>query len=166
MYELSLTAFVEDGDFHATCAVLGGLCGMPSWESVARVLYFQGPPQPVGMANHKSLDKPLRKDTTFLLRDLHQNLSRQPYLLQARYDVVKDRDMGDSAAPADLDSVPGMLRWTDFPDPPQGRPHITQRKKVEIWEQRHLMSLLNDNRYMYDESITSGLSLSIHTNLA
>lgn len=147
MYELFLTALVEDSDFKAACSILSGLCGMPPWESVARVLYFQGPPKPSGLPNHSNLDKPIRKDSAYLLKELHQSLSRQSFILQVRYDVSKDRDMGPSAPPADLDSTPGMLRWTDFPDPPHGRPHITQRKKIELWEQKKLPSFMNDNRF-------------------
>ncbi|KAF4122021.1 Med18 protein [Geosmithia morbida] len=147
MYELFLTALVEADDFNAACSVLGGLCGMPPWESVMRVLYFQAPPQPPGFANHSSLDKPIRKDTAFLLKELHQNLSRLPFILQTRYEVDKDRAMGESAAPADLNSLPGMLRWTNLPDPPQGRPHLTQRKMVEVWEQKNLQTLMSDNNY-------------------
>jgi mediator of RNA polymerase II transcription subunit 18 len=147
MYELFLTALVEDADFKAACSVLSGLCGMAPWESVTRVLYFQGPPKPSGISNHSSLEKPFRKDTAYLLKDLHQSLSRQSFIIQARYEILKDRDMGPSAAPADLDSTPGMLRWTDFPDPPHGRPNITQRKKIEVWEQKKIPTLLSDNSY-------------------
>ncbi|KFH42801.1 Mediator of RNA polymerase II transcription subunit-like protein [Hapsidospora chrysogenum ATCC 11550] len=149
MYELFLTALVEDADFKAACSVLSGLCGMAPWESVTRVLYFQGPPKPSGISNHSSLEKPFRKDTAYLLKELHQSLSRQSFIIQARYEILKDRDMGPTAAPADLDSTPGMLRWTDFPDPPHGRPNITQRKKIEVWEQKKIPTLLSDNSYTF-----------------
>ncbi|KND89012.1 Mediator of RNA polymerase II transcription subunit 18 [Tolypocladium ophioglossoides CBS 100239] len=149
MYELFLTALVEGSDFHAACAVLSGFCAMPPWETVNRVLYFQGPPRPTGISNQASVEKPMRKDAAFLWKDLHQNLSRQSFVLQARYDVVKERDMGPSAAPVDLDSAQGILRWTDFPDPPHGRPVLTQRKAIELWEQRKLPSVLRDNHYQF-----------------
>jgi mediator of RNA polymerase II transcription subunit 18, fungi type len=149
MYELFLTAFVEESDHAAACSVLSGLCGMPPWESVSRVLYFQGSPRPTGISNQSSIEKPVRKDVGFLWKDLHQNLSRQSFVLQARYEIVKERDMGAGAQPVDLDTVTGVLRWTDFPDPPHGRPILTQRKKVELWEQRKLPSVLRDNNYQY-----------------
>ncbi|KAJ3541951.1 hypothetical protein NM208_g4357 [Fusarium decemcellulare] len=149
MYELFLTALVEDSDFASACAVLGGFCGMAPWESVQRVLYFQGPPRPMGISNMSSIDKPIRKDTGFLWKELHQNLSRQSYVLQIRYEVLKDRDMGPNAAPMDLDATPGILRWTDFPDPPHGRPMLIQRKKVELWEQKKLPSIMRDNNHQF-----------------
>ncbi|KAF4976020.1 hypothetical protein FZEAL_7276 [Fusarium zealandicum] len=149
MYELVLTALVEDHNFGAACAVLGGLCGMTPWESVQRVLYFQGPPRPVGISNQSSIDKPIRKDTGFLWKELHQNLMRQSYILQARYDVLKDRDMGPNATSMDLDTTPGILRWTDFPDPPRGQPLLAQRKKVELWDQKKLPSVMRDNNYQF-----------------
>lgn len=147
MYELFLTALVEQSDFHAACAVLSGFCAMPPWETVCRVLYFQGPPRPSGISNQTSIDKPLRKYVAFLWKDLHQSLSRQSFVLQARYEVARDRDMGPSSAATDLDGTPGILRWTDFPDPPHARPLLTQRKIVEVWEQKKLPSMMRDNHY-------------------
>ncbi|KAH7149082.1 mediator complex, subunit Med18 [Dactylonectria estremocensis] len=149
MYEVFLTALVEENDFGAACAVLGGLCGMSPWESVHRVLYFQGPPRPVGISNQSSIDKPIRKDVGLLWKDLHQNLARQSFVLQARYEILKDRDMSVNAPATDLDATPGMLRWTDFPDPPHGRPLLTQRKKVELWEQKKLPSVMRDNQHIF-----------------
>lgn len=146
MYQLFLTALVEDSDFHAACSILGGLCGMTPWETVNRVLYFQGPPRPVGISNQSSIDKTVR-NTGFLWKDLHQSLGRQSYVLQARYEVVKERDMGASAPPMDLDAIQGLLRWTDFPDPAHARPLLTQRKIVELWDQRYLPSVMRDNLY-------------------
>ncbi|KAG5972834.1 hypothetical protein E4U55_000715 [Claviceps digitariae] len=153
MYELFLTALVEAKDFNAACAVLGGFCAMSPWETVNRVLYFQGPPRPSGITNQSSIDKPMRKDAAFLWKDLHQSLSRQSCILQARYEVVKNRDLGPSATPMDLDGTPGVLRWADFPDPPHGRPLITQRKMVEIWEQKKLPSILQDNNFRFKTEI-------------
>jgi mediator of RNA polymerase II transcription subunit 18 len=147
MYELFLTAFVEDADLSAACAVLSGLCGMPAWESLSRVLYFQGVGRPIGISNQSSIERPFRKDVGLLWKDLHQSLSKQLFVLQARYEVVKDRDMGPQAQAADLDGTAGVLRWTDFPDAPHGRPIVVQRKKVEIWEQKKLPSILSDNNY-------------------
>ncbi|PFH59787.1 hypothetical protein XA68_11895 [Ophiocordyceps unilateralis] len=149
MYELFLTALVEQADFQAACAVLGGLCAMPPWHTLSRVLYFQGPPKPSGIANQASIDKPVRKDAAFLWKDLHQSLSRQSFVVQARYDIARDVDLGASASPMDLDATAGILRWADFPDPPHGRPLLTQRKMVEIWEQKKLPSIMGDNHLQY-----------------
>ncbi|KYK54291.1 uncharacterized protein DCS_06248 [Drechmeria coniospora] len=147
MYQLFLTATVEEGDFQAACAVLGGFCAMAPWQTVDRVLYFQGPPRPTGMSNQNSIEKPMRKDVAFLYKDLHQNLSRQSFILQARYDVSKDRHMGPQAEPLDLETSAGILRWNDFPDPPRGIPLLMQRKLVELWEQKNLPSVMRDNHY-------------------
>ncbi|KAI5462045.1 mediator complex, subunit Med18 [Mariannaea sp. PMI_226] len=147
MYEVFLTALVEDGDFGAACAVLSGLCGMSPWESFHRVLLFQGPPRPVGISNQSSIDKPIRKEVGLLWKEIHQNLTRQSFILQVRYDILKDSDLGPNARSVDLDSTPGTLRWTDFPDPPHGRPVLTQRKKVELWDQKKLPSVMRDNQH-------------------
>ncbi|KHN94352.1 uncharacterized protein MAM_07781 [Metarhizium album ARSEF 1941] len=153
MYELFLTALIEEKDFNAACSVLSGFCAMSPWETLNRVLYLQGPPRPSGITNQSSIEKPLRKDTALLWKELHQSLSRQSCILQVRYEVVKDRDLGPSSAPMDLDGMPGVLRWADFPDPPHGRPWLSQRKMVEIWEQKKLLPIMRDNNYRFKTEI-------------
>ncbi|KAF5678082.1 mediator complex subunit med18 [Fusarium denticulatum] len=149
MHEIFLTALIEDKDFTSACAVLGGLTNMDPWESIQRVLYFQGPQRPMGISNQSSIEKPIRNNTGFLWKELHQNLTRQSFILQTRYDVLKDRDMGATASPMDLDATQGILRWTDFPDPPRGQPLLTQRKKVELWDQKKLPSIMRDNNHIF-----------------
>ncbi|KAJ4122744.1 hypothetical protein NW768_010186 [Fusarium equiseti] len=149
MHEIFLTALIEDKDFGAACSVLGGLTNMDPWKSIQRVLYFQGPPRPMGISNQSSIEKPIRPGTGFLWKDLHQNLTRQSFILQTRYDVLQDRDMGPNAPPMDLDATQGILRWTDFPDPPRKQPLLTQRKMVELWEQKRLPSLMRDNNHTF-----------------
>ncbi|KXH67931.1 hypothetical protein CSAL01_01100 [Colletotrichum salicis] len=149
MYELFLTTLVDDDDIQAACSVLGGLCAMPAWQSLHRVLYFKGPGKPGGISNQTSIVKTPRKDIQMLWKDLHQQLSRQSYILQARYEVFKDKDFGPTAPEVDFNARPGTLRWTDFPDPPQVRSSVTQRKKTEIWDQRNLLSVMKDNNYQF-----------------
>ncbi|QPG98471.1 hypothetical protein C2857_007642 [Epichloe festucae Fl1] len=155
MHELFLTALVEDSDFEAAIAFLCGFCDIRlPWEKVDRVLYFQGPPQPTGITNQSSIQKRfMRKDTALLWKELHQSLSRQSCILQARYEVDKDLDLEPTGSPMDLDNLEGVLRWADFPDPPHGRPLITQRKTVEIWEQENLPSILRDNNFRFKTEV-------------
>lgn len=187
MYELFLTALIEDADLEPACSILEGYCGMRPWETVHRVLYFQGPPKPAGIPNQTSIEKPIRKETAILWKELHHSLNRQSFILQTRYDLqsykswqaadgaaASGADAGSggggsegnpahisatattatpapppAAACSDLNAIPGILRWTDFPDPPQGRPNIIQRKKVELWDQKKLLSVMNDNKHQY-----------------
>ncbi|KAH7040187.1 mediator complex, subunit Med18 [Microdochium trichocladiopsis] len=55
-----------------------------------------------------------------------------------------------AAAPpvVDLNTTPGLLRWTDFPDPLRDTP-VTQRKKVEIPECRNLLLTMADNNHSF-----------------
>ncbi|CEJ91756.1 hypothetical protein VHEMI07448 [[Torrubiella] hemipterigena] len=149
MYEIFLTAFVEDADYDAACSVVGGLCSMKPWESIYRILYFQGPSRPTGLSNQSSIEKPIRKNVAPLWKELHQNLSRLSFVVQAKYEIVKDRDMGISGKPIEFKTTPGILRWADFPDPPSSKPLLTQRKMVELWEQRDIPSILYDNNYTF-----------------
>jgi len=94
MHELFLTATVSAADFEQATAVLQGLCAMAPWQSRHRILYFNGPPQAKGLANSRSvLPSPYGK----WWAELSQQLGRQSYILQARYEVFKDRDFGVEA---------------------------------------------------------------------
>lgn len=149
MYELSLTALVEGADLDSACAILRGYCGMQPWHSTDRVLYFQGPARPAGMGNLSSLGPSIRQNRAKAsqFKELHTKLSKEAFIIQARYDVSRDSHMGPSSPPMDLNHTPGILRWTDFPDPPHSRPHLTSRGKVEIWDQPGLMAVMADNQH-------------------
>ncbi|KAJ9149471.1 Mediator of RNA polymerase II transcription subunit 18 [Pleurostoma richardsiae] len=151
MHELFLTGVVRDDDLEMARAVLQGFCAMNSWQSTHRVLFFRGPPQPKGLPKSEAIPK--LPQTQALWRDLHQNLARQSYVLQLRYEVFRDRDFGGDAMqtdakPATLDHTPGTLRWTDIPDPTGNRP-VTQRKKVDIPDQRNLIRVVQDNGHVF-----------------
>ena len=45
-----------------------------------------------------------------------------------------------------LNASQGTLRWTDIPDPTGNRP-VTQRKEIEIPDQRNLLTILADNKH-------------------
>ncbi len=77
-----------------------------------------------------------------------KNLIRQPYVVRAKYNVSKDIDFGWDFPPYDLNSKEGILHWADLPDPPHSaRPQMTVRKKVEIWHQANIPTILADNKY-------------------
>lgn len=152
MYEIFLTTVIPPEDIKATCSILAGLCAMPAWESLNRVLYFKGPSRPNGFSNQSSIVKAgQRKDAGALWKEMHQQLSRQSHVIQARYEVFKDKDFGNTE-PADFDARPGVLRFTDFPDPPLkgANANLTQRKKTEIWDQKNLPSIMRDNNYVLE----------------
>lgn len=153
MYELFLSSIVNDDDLKMACAILGGLCAQEPWHDLHHVVFFRGPKeaQPRGFTRLEAAGiKAMRKDLQMQWRDLVHNLARQSYVVRTKYEVFKDRDFGVSVP--NLNVQQGILHWTDFPDPPpHARPDLTpimQRKKVEIWEQKNLLKVLNDNNYM------------------
>ena len=93
MYEIFLTSVVASADFERANAVLQGLCAMSAWKSTHRVLYFSGPPKPRGLALPDD-----RKRSQFGRQwvELSQYLSRSSFVVQARYDLSKDKDFGSS----------------------------------------------------------------------
>ncbi len=106
MHELFLTAVVSNADFERTTAVLQGLCAMSAWQSVHRVLFFAGPPQPRGLPTVRSLvqstaqlasQPPQPQPLSRLWQELHQHLSRQSYLLRTRYEVFRDHDFSNDS---------------------------------------------------------------------
>ena len=164
MYELFLTATVGKEDFTMACAILQGLAWMEARQEVHRVLYFSGPPQPQprGLPNTRSF-RQAAPPVQPLWTELAKQLARSSYILQLDYEVFRDTDFGADAVggggeaggaeeeaklplAADLNSTPGTLRWIDLPDPLRDTP-VTQRKKVEIPDQRNLLSVMADNAH-------------------
>jgi len=109
-----------------------------------------------------------------LWQELGRHLSRASYVIQLAYEVFPETDFGgghgiftapdsggqsdgggtDKPSPpaaspiVDLNMTPGLLRWTDFPDPLRDSP-VTQRKKVEILECRNLLTAMADNNHSF-----------------
>ena len=91
MHELFLNATVGNTDFEQATAVLQGLCAMAAWQSRHQVLYYAGPPQGKAFTNMRAAQPSPHKK---YWPELSQQLSRQSYILQARYEVFKDKDFG------------------------------------------------------------------------
>lgn len=149
MHELFLTAAVKDGDFEMASAILQGLTWMTARHNVYRVSFYAGQPQPRGFSNLKSILPPPQSNRGSgpLWNELSKQLSRSSYVVQLEHEVSPDADFGNGAT-VDLNSVPGTLRWTDFPDPLRDTP-ITQRKRIDIPDQKGLIAAMADNQHTY-----------------
>lgn len=158
MHELFLTAVVPDVDIERAKALLQGLSGMTARGTVHRILYFAGPPQPRGLSVKRAIPQPIQPAQGRLWAELHQQMSRQSFVLQARYPVNRDELGAEPAASPGAaailnGSAQGTLRWTDIPDPTGGSNAtgimrmVTQRKKVELADTRNLPTILTDNGY-------------------
>jgi mediator of RNA polymerase II transcription subunit 18 len=82
MHEVFLTAVVADAATVMARSVLQGYCAMPEHHQLHRVMFYQGPEKPVGF---KKLTEISRSSNAKLWSDLHQNLSRQSYMVQVRF---------------------------------------------------------------------------------
>ncbi|KAI0393561.1 hypothetical protein F5Y17DRAFT_431976 [Xylariaceae sp. FL0594] len=127
MHELFLTASVNPTDFDTVCAILQGLTWMTARRSVYRVLYFAGQPQPTGLPKLPARGMLPRQQERQLWADLHKQLLRSSYILQAHFEVPSEADFGKEA-PMDLPHLPATLRWTDLPDVLK-EPQTALRKK-------------------------------------
>ncbi|PHH55111.1 hypothetical protein CFIMG_002902RA [Ceratocystis fimbriata CBS 114723] len=151
MLELFMTAVIDRDDETRARAVLKGICARDGYESMNRCLRFQGPRRPTGMSNlvsvHKS-DKDKQPSELLLWRELQTAVSRQSYLIDLRYEVPYD-GFGPQAQQPDFNANEGILRWLDFPDPPPPNSNraITTRKKIEIWKQKNLLKIMQDNNH-------------------
>ncbi|ERT03310.1 uncharacterized protein SPSK_09479 [Sporothrix schenckii 1099-18] len=166
MHELFLTAVVPDTDIERAKALLQGLSGMTARGTVHRILYFAGPPQPRGLAVKRAIPQPIQPAQGRLWTELHQQMVRQSFVLQARYPVNRD-ELGAAPGPATSPgaaailsgAAQGTLRWTDIPDPTGGSSAtgitrlVTQRKKVELPETRNLPAILTDNGYRFKSEL-------------
>lgn len=150
MYELSLLGFVDDKDVDRALSILSGVCAQTPWETIHHVHYYRGPGRPSGMANPSPTPTAQQKDVPALWKELDRALSRQSYHIQVRHEVSR-ADFGKGEL-TDFDADPAVLRWVDFPEPAQAvagveKGAVTQRKKVEIWGQKNLHSLVKGKGY-------------------
>ncbi|KAI1136776.1 mediator complex, subunit Med18 [Hypoxylon sp. FL0543] len=148
MRELFLTASVRDSDFQMACAVLQGLTWMTARQSIHRILFFHGQPQPRPLKNTRAF-----QTSRFvpLWKELSNQLARSSYVLQIAYEVVPDRDFGKENT-MEFNALPGTLRWIDLPDPLRDTP-VTSRKKIEIPDQTQLPMALDDNGFRYKNEV-------------
>ncbi|KAH9907842.1 mediator complex, subunit Med18 [Xylariomycetidae sp. FL2044] len=148
MRELFLTSSVKDGEFDMACAIFQGLTWMTARPSLHRILFVAGPPQPKGLPNTRAFRQ---KRDPAPWNELHKQLTRSSYVLQAAYEVSKDADFGRGTE-MQFNSLDGMLLWMDLPDPLRESP-ITSRKKIEIHSQRDLLTGLAENAYGYKNEL-------------
>lgn len=148
MLELFLTAAIDPEDEPKARAVLKGLCARDGYETYTRSLRFQGPARPTAMANLAAADKTPKtwQAAAPLWKNLQTAVTKQSYQIELRYEIPYD-GFGARATPVDYDAQEGILRFVDFPDPPAPSSNraITARKKVEIWGQKNLPRVLQDN---------------------
>lgn len=147
MHELFLTAAVKDSEFETACAVLQGVTWMVARKTIHRELFFSGPPQPKGLPKLPYPPRGPPDRVRALWNELGKHLARSSYVLCLAYEVFADVDFGSGAA-ADLNALAGTLRWTDMPDPLRDTP-VTQRKRIDIADQRGLLSAMADNGHEY-----------------
>ncbi|KAI0469253.1 mediator complex, subunit Med18 [Xylaria cf. heliscus] len=151
MHELFLTATVKQGDFDTASAVLQGLSWMTARRTIYRVLFFAGQPAPRGLAGTAPAPNVLPRAAQHLWGELHKQLLRSSYVLQAAYEVSPETDFGKDA-PMDFGRLPATLRWTDLPDPLRDSP-ITSRKKIEVPFLNSLPRVLVDNKQGYTNEL-------------
>lgn len=144
MYELFLNAVVKDADFEMACAVLQGLTWMSARHNVYHISFYSGSPEPKGLPALRSVQQS-RSPQLPLWNELGKEFRRSSYVFQLAHEVSIDKDFGNGDA-VDLNTVPGTLRWTEFPDPPREKGQLVmQRKKIDIPDQRNLLSMMTSN---------------------
>jgi mediator of RNA polymerase II transcription subunit 18 len=150
MYELFLTTMVKDDDFEMASAVLQGLSWMTARHNVYRVSFFAGPPQPKGLPTLRTIQQSLqqRPAELKLWSELGRELSRSSFVFQLAHEVKVNQDFGSGNA-MDLNTVPGTLRWTEFPDPHREKDQlVTHRRKIDIPGQKNLLEIMANNGQM------------------
>lgn len=99
MHELFLTAIIGEGDCEQAQAILQGFCAMSAKQTVKYLVYFSGPNKPRGFPNLKKFFEEQKTDRqqVRLWTELGQNISRQSYVMQGRYDISVRRHFGPGA---------------------------------------------------------------------
>lgn len=177
MYELFLTAFVNDVDFDNARSILSSYCWSDPNTRIYRVFHFGGPPQPKPLAKRNNINgiRPAPDPFMFGLpgadalqppqagayvdpawKELSDIVKKQSYIVTARYQVSKATDFGGPGPHKNLASSPGALFWSEIPDPASvagGQSRVMQRKKVDIWDQLNLPQVLTENEFKYRAQI-------------
>ncbi|KAG8164046.1 hypothetical protein KVR01_005964 [Diaporthe batatas] len=145
MYELFLTAFVNDVDFDNARSILSSYCWSDPNPRLWRVLHFTGPPQPKPLAKRNNINgiRPAPDPFMFGLpgpdlpvapaqtgapyvdpawKDFSDIVKKQSYIVTARYHVSRAADLAGPGAPQQqqpkpLPATPGALFWSEIPDP-------------------------------------------------
>ncbi|POS79143.1 hypothetical protein DHEL01_v202468 [Diaporthe helianthi] len=147
MYELFLTAFVNDVDFDNARSILSSYCWSDPNPRLWRVLHFTGPAQPKHLAKRTNINgiRPAPDPFMFGLpgaelpmpqaqagatyvdpawKDFSEIVKKQSYIVTARYQVSKAIDFGGggggpgaSQQQKPLTAMPGALFWCEIPDP-------------------------------------------------
>lgn len=175
MYELFLTAFVNDVDFDNARSILSSYCWSDPNPRLFRVFHFAGPAQPKPLAKRNNINgirpapdpfmfglpnaEPLQSQPGAYVdpawKELSDIIKKQSYIVTARYQVSKAVDFGaEAGAPQQksLAAMPGALFWSEIPDPASvagGQSLVMQRKKIEIWDQLNLPTVLGENEFRY-----------------
>lgn len=179
MYELFLTAFINDVDFDNARSILSSYCWSDPSPRVYRVFHFAGPAQPKPLAKRNNINgirpapdpfmfglpgaEPLQPQAGAYVdpawRELSDIVKKQSYIVTARYQVSKAADFGGQGQqqqPKQLASTPGALFWSEIPDPVSvagGQSLVLQRKKIEIRDQLGLPAVLGDNEFRYKAQV-------------
>ncbi|KAL1884010.1 hypothetical protein Daus18300_000119 [Diaporthe australafricana] len=170
MYELFLTAFINDVDFDNARSILSSYCWSDPSPRVYRVLHFAGPAQPKPLAKRNNINgirpapdpfmfglpgaEPLQSQMGAYIdpawKEFSDIIKKQSYIVTTRYQLSKTSDFGGSGPHKQLTSTPGALFWTEIPDPASvagGQSLVMQRKKIEIWDQLNLPAVLSENEF-------------------
>lgn len=172
MYELFLTAFVNDVDFDNARSILSSYCWSDPNPRLWRVLHFTGPAQPKPLAKRNNINgirpapdpfmfglpgaEPLMPQVSTYVdpawKDFSDIVKKQSYIVTARYQVSKAIDFGGGPQQRPLPATPGALFWSEIPDPASvagGQSLVMQRKKIEIWDQLNLPTVLAENEFRF-----------------
>ncbi|KAJ0124766.1 rna polymerase ii mediator complex subunit [Diaporthe amygdali] len=172
MYELFLTAFINDVDFDNARSILSSYCWSDPSSRIYRVFHFAGPAQPRALAKRNNINgiRPAPDPFMFGLpgaeplqaqmgpyidqgwKELSDIVKKQSYIVTVRYEVSKTSDFGGTGPHKQLTTTPGALFWTEIPDPASvagGQSLVMQRKKIEIWDQLNLPTVLNENDFRF-----------------
>ncbi|KAI3393424.1 hypothetical protein diail_4260 [Diaporthe ilicicola] len=170
MYELFLTAFINDVDFDNARSILSSYCWSDPSPRIYRVFHFAGPAQPKALAKRNNINgirpapdpfmsglpgaEPLQAQMGAYVdpawKELSDIIKKQSYIVSARYQLSRASDFGGAGPHRQLASAPGALFWAEVPDPASvagGQSLVMQRKKIEIWGQLNLPVVLGENEF-------------------
>ncbi|KUI59404.1 hypothetical protein VP1G_06623 [Cytospora mali] len=152
MYELFMTAFINDIDFDRARSLLSGYCWSEPNTRFYRVIHYDGPNPPKPITKTSNIRGiPPQPDPFMYGLPGAEPLQPQvgPYIdpdWRALSDILKKQ----SYISHPLNARQGALFWAEIPDPAStagGQSLILQRNKIEIWDQLNLPAVMADNGF-------------------
>ncbi|CZR59614.1 uncharacterized protein PAC_09508 [Phialocephala subalpina] len=173
MHELFLTTQISNDDLQRALRILQGYCGMSPVHILRRHLKWEGPRTRTPKGIDPAFIQKQHRDKVPQWKALSEQLGRQSYVLTLIYDVdrgqfgqtsTQSEETNGASQISGCDQIPGILRWSDLPDPAGNRP-VNSRLIVNIENEMGLCTVLKSMNHRFSNEIIQECNRFVHGNV-